>query len=225
MKNINLSFIVGITVIVLITVGVTLYTGADWGRWGSLRGLDEARALLKNLPMQIGDWVAEKEGELDSTSITMLRIQDSYVFRSYKNTDTQAFVRVTFMVGPAGRITVHSPEVCFGGKDYKMESARERVEFNVLPLSSDKETIDTFWKVNYVGQSLDTNNLISFYYAVSPGDAWKAVEHPRLTFQKYRYVYKLQAEAFSGTEEAEDTVKKFLSECLPTFHEYLRPCE
>ena len=219
----------GIAVVVMITVGVTYFSGSFWGRWGTFRGLDEARETLKNLPMTIkadsGDWVAEEEGELDSASVTMLRIQDSYIFRTYKNAATQSFVRVTIMVGPTGIIAVHTPEVCFGGKNYEKEAARTSVPINVPLLSGAKDIVDIFWRVNFVGRSLDTSNRISFYYAVSTGEEWNAVKDPRTTFSKFRYVYKIQVEAYTGTGEEGDGAKKFLTECLPTIHEYLRPYE
>jgi len=210
-------------VIAAITFGITAYSGTLWGRWGMSRGLEEARKSLKLLPMEIGDWQAEKEGELDSTSVTLLRIQDSYIFRTYKHKDTQAFVRMTMMVGPTGRIAAHTPEICFGGKDYEKESARTSVTFDVP--SEVREIADTFWRIDFVGRSLETSNRISFYWAVSTGDVWKGVEKPRLTFQKYRYVYKIQLEAYSGTGDEGDNVKKFLEECLPVIHEYMRPYE
>jgi hypothetical protein len=93
-----------------------------------------------------------------------------------------------------------------------------------VQLSSGKDLADSFWRIDFTGRSLDTNNTISFYYAVSTGDEWLAVEDTRAAFQRFRYVYKLQAEAFSRSGEEGDTVKQFLTDCLPTIHEYLRPC-
>jgi len=223
MNKKNTAFLVGIIVILVMTVAVTFVAGDFSGRWRTPAGLDEARTVLKMLPMQIGDWQAEKEGELDTTSVTMLRIQNSYVSRVYRNVITQAVVHLTFMVGPTGIITVHTPEVCFGGKDYDKDTARTRVRINVQ--REEDEVDDFFWRVNFTGRSLDTNNRISFYYGVSSGDTWNAVEVPRVAYRTYRYVYKLQAEAYSGTDDVGDTVKKFLEDCLPTIHEHMRPCK
>ena len=221
MKRKKTELYLGIIVIVAFTVGITVYSGTLWGRWGTFQGLDEARETLKSLPMTIGNWEAESEGELDSVSVAMLRIQDSYIFRTYKHRETQAFVRMTLMVGPTGKITVHTPKVCFGGKDYEMESDNTRVEFAVL--SGDNDISDTFWRIIFAGRSLDVSSRIAFYWAVSPGDTWSAVENPRITFQRYRYVYKIQVEAFAGAGDDGDNVKKFLTECLPVIHEHMIP--
>ena len=216
--------LIGITVIVVITVAASYYSGSMTGRWGDFRGIAEARVTLKDLPMEIGHWKAEAERDLGDTAVNMLRIADSYVFRFYKNDLTQETVRLTLMVGPTGRITTHTPEICFGGRDYEKESSRARVPVSVQ-LSSGEEIEDMFWRLDFVGRSLDVNNRISFYWAVSTGGAWNAVENPRGHFQTYRYVYKLQAEAYSGTGEESDTVRRFLEDCLPTIHEHLRPCQ
>ena len=213
----------GLIIIVAITVVVTVYAGNLSGRWGAFSGLDEARAALRALPMEIGDWKAEKEGELDKTAVTMLRIQDSYVFRTYKNSEGTV-VHVTFMVGPTGKITVHTPEVCFGGKDYEKDAARTSVQIHVQ--REEDEVVDSFWRISFTGRSMDMNNRISFYYAVSPGDTWSAVESPRSTYQMYRYVYKIQVEAYSGiSDDGRDNVRKFLEDCLPTIHAHMRPCK
>ena len=222
MKRRTAPLIIGIVVISAVTLAITYPAGSLWGRWGVFTGLEEARDLLKQLPMQIGDWQAEKEEELSQLSIAMLRIQDSYIHRTYKNSVTQAVVYVTFMVGPTGKITIHTPEICFGGKDYEKEAMRAAVSLTV-PLASGDEVNDTFWRLNFVGRSLDVNNRISFYWGVSIGDEWTAVENPRATYQMYRYVYKVQVEAFTGMSEETDNVKRFLEDCLPTIHEYMKP--
>jgi len=212
---------IGVIVITAITVAVTFFSGNLFGRWG-YQGWDEAAAVLKELPMDINGWRAETEEELEETSISMLRIQNSYLSRTYTNRDTQASVLLILMVGPTGRITVHTPEGCFGGRNFLQEGTRERVPIDVR-LESGEDKVDTFWRVDFVRQSLaaGANNRISFYYGVNAGDEWQAVDYPRVTFQRYRYVYRIQAEAYTGTGEDEDHVKKFLEDCLPTIHEYL----
>ena len=220
----TLPLLIGIVVIAIITVATSFYSASMTGRWGDFQGIAEARAALKDLPLEIGHWKAEAERDLGDTAVNMLRISDSYIFRSYRNDLTQEIVHLTLMVGPTGRITTHTPEICFGGRDYEMESARFRVPIGVQ-LSSGEEIEDIFWRVDFVGRSLDVNNRISFYWAVSTGGAWNAIENPRWHFRTYRYVYKIQAEAYSGTGEEGDTVRRFLEDCLPTIHEHLHPCQ
>jgi hypothetical protein len=227
MKKI-IPLLLGVVLIVVITVAVTLYAGSMKGRWGDFRGIEEARAAIKELPLEIpgaiGTWVADGERQLDDTSIRMLQIQDSYIFRSYRNTVTQETVHLTLMAGPSGKMTTHTPETCFGGRDYEREAARTRVPFNVR-LASGEEIEDVFWQVDFIGRTMDVNNRISFYWAISTGGPWEARDSPRWEFRTFRFVYKLQVEAFSGSGEEEDAVRRFLEDALPTIHEHLRPCQ
>ena len=226
MKKGITSLWIGIVVISAFTAAITAFSGSLSGRWGTHPGLDEARKILKTLPMEIegtvGTWTAEADRELDETSITMLKIQDAYVFRTYRNSITQEMVHLTLMVGPSGKISVHTPEVCFGGRDYEQGGARVRVPVNVQLLSGE-ETEDTFWRVDFTRRTLGMQNQISFYWALSTGGSWEASEDVRWTYRAYRYIYKLQVEAYSISDAGGNTVKKFLEDCLPTIHEHLRP--
>jgi hypothetical protein len=222
------SFFVGLVIFAVLTVVITVYSGSLTGRWGTPFAVNQARTVLKSLPLTIGDWEAAKDGELDKASITMLEIQDSYIMRSYKNTITQEAVHITIMLGPSGRVTVHTPEICFGGKDYTKEDARVSVPINVQVDDGAKTIEDSFWKVDFVGKSLDTNNRISFYYAHSDGGPWIATENPRWEFSKHRSTYKLQAQAYSAApseDKSTDTVKEFLTAVLPEIHAHLAPMQ
>ena len=226
MKKTTTPLLIGIILVSAITVAVTAISGSQqfgFGRWGTFQGIEEARTALRQLPMEINGWIADEERELDQTSITMLKIQDSYILRSYRNEATGAVVHLTLMVGPTGRITVHTPVVCFGGRDFVREGSPVRVPIDV-ELASGEQIIDTFWQVAFQNQSTGVNNRVSFYYGVSTGDVWYADENPRVTFQRYRFVYRIQAEAFSAMSDERDTVRQFLEDALPTIHEYMRPC-
>ena len=219
--------LIGTAVVVLVTLAFTLFAASLTGRFWDFPGMDEARASMKALPMEIGKWQAVEGREISDKAIKMLQIQDSYILRTYTHADTGENVHLTLMVGPAGKITVHTPEICFGGRDFEKEAARVRVPISVQTQSEDgeiREIQDAFWRVDFVGRSLDINNRISFYWGVSSGDAWEAVERPRLHYRTKRFVYKLQAEAYSGAGDDNDTVKRFLEDCLPTIHEHLSQC-
>ncbi|MDR0521894.1 MAG: exosortase-associated EpsI family protein [Planctomycetaceae bacterium] len=228
-----LPVFIGICVIAAVTAGVALGTGLYLtGRWGAFSGQIEAADALKKIPMVIGNWRAEREETLDDASITMLKIQDSYIYRLYRNELTGATVHLTLIVGQSGRISVHTPEVCFGGKNYEKQDNPASVlipaavnTVNNDPSSEKKELSDTFWKLDFVSNSLDVDNKrISFYYAVGTGGEWIATRSPRKDFRMYRYLYKIQVQAHSGESGSEDNVRAFLTDCLPVIHANLLPC-
>lgn len=219
----NTQFILGLVLVFVVGIAMTLYSGTMTGRWQAFSGLEDARKVLKDLPPVIGDWEMKSENEMASDEVTILQIQNGYVSRIYQHSGTKTIVHLVIMVGPTGRVVVHTPEICFGGKDYTKEDERTSVPISVSSIDGTRDLEDTFWKVDFVNRSLDLHGRISFYYAVSVGDTWIATERPRQTFQSYRYIYKLQVQAH--TEAERDTVKEFLEDCLPTIHQYLRPCK
>jgi hypothetical protein len=214
------QLIIGIIVIIFVAFCMTAYSGIQTGRWSPFKGLLEARVVLRNLPEEINGWeMVGEEQTLDNETVTILQIQDGYIARSYRNNTTQAVVHVVLMVGPTGRVVVHTPEICFGGKDYQKEDSRVSVTIPVVLQDSPAELDDTFWRVDFINRGL-TRDKISFYYSVSRGASWIATEHPRSAFQRSRYVYKIQIQSYSEGEA--DNVKIFLQDCLPTIHEFLR---
>lgn len=213
----------GIGLIVAMMFAVTVYCGNMIGRWAPFEGLEKAQTALHDLPWVIGDWESdpEKAGKLAKEDVAMLEIENGYIVRSYKNARTGAIVNLMMMVGPTGRVVVHTPEICFGGRDYEKQGSPAIVSIPIVNYSGEGDSMDTFWKLNFVNNSA-RGGTISFYYAVSVGEAWKASDDPRSHFQRYRFAYKIQAEAFADGEI--DNVEEFLTDCLPTIHEHLRPC-
>lgn len=218
--------IVGIVLISSVILGVSYYCGAQTGRWGAFSGLPESQELLKKLPMQIGDWVAEKDFEMDKASVTELQIENGYINRAYKNTKTQATVYLTIIVGPTGRVTVHTPEICFGGRDYVKSNERLSVTFPAVPQENGTKMMDdAFWQVAFVNNAIGglESGKIVFYYGISIGKEWIAAKNPRYELRRFRYAYKLQAQARMDSEV--DNVKEFLQDCSSVIHQYLRAAE
>ena len=221
------SLFIGIIIVSVITVAITISSGNMFQRWGEFDGLEEARIALRTLPMEIRArdgslWRADEERELEQVEVNMLRIPNAYISRVYMNDITGAIVGLTLMVGPTGRITVHTPEVCFGVRDFEQEGPRNRIPIEI-ELVSGERAIDHFWRVDFLGQSLSAANRFSFYYGVSTGDGWYAVENPRSTFQRFRFIYRIQVQEVSGMGGEGDNVRLFLEDALPTIREHLRP--
>ena len=217
------SLLVGVVIVVLITLGVTLYCAERTGRFKSFKGIDESRKLLRDLPLVIGDWVAEKENELDTYAVHELKIENGYIARRYKNQATRSEANIVIMLGPTGRVVVHTPEICFGGKNYDRENDRTSVALPIATPSEKGPTDETFWKIGFVNRALQ-GEKISFYYAVSSGDEWIAVENPRSALNRFRYAYKIQVESLIGLGGA-DPAYAFLEDALPTIHRHMKTCQ
>lgn len=220
-KTKSTTFYFGLILLVALMLGVTAYCGLLTERWAPFTGLEEARKVLRELPMKIGDWEASEDRPLSKDEIAMLQIENGYVCRRYKNTTTQAEVNLVLMIGKTGLVTAHTPEFCFGGRNFEKEKTRSAVAFPIVHYSGKGPTDDMFWKVNFVNRAAQ-GGTISFYYGFGVGDTWLASENPRFELLSYRYAYKLQAEAMVDGET--DNVRQFLTDCLPTIQEHLRPC-
>ncbi|MDR2169077.1 MAG: EpsI family protein [Planctomycetaceae bacterium] len=216
------QFFVGITIAIMILFAVTVYVGVKTARWSNFSGLDEARKRLRELPLTIGDWSSKVDYELSEQDVKYLQIQDGYISRRYKNSKTQAEVYITIMVGKTGVVVVHSPEICFGGRDYKKdEKGRVSVKFPILNFASKATDENMLWKVKFINNSA-RGGTIAFYYGVSVGNGWVADEKPRSRFGGFRYAYKIQVQA--NEDGQDDIAKSFLTDCLPTISNYILPC-
>lgn len=214
-------FFLGLALLIVITAAITAYSGFQTGRWMPLRGLEESRKLLRELPMTIGDWTAEEELELFKQDTAQLQIEDGYIYRKYQNVKTQAEVHLVIMVGKTGLVVVHTPEVCFGGRNYEKADTRSVETFPIAEYSGSGPTDDSFWKVDFINRAVE-GGTISFYYGVSVDGAWLAAENPRVSLRHYRYAYRLQAQA--AVDGDTDNVRDFLHDILPTLHEFIKPC-
>jgi len=213
----------GVAVVVVLTLAITVYCGMYTQRFAPFRGIEESRNLLKELPLTIGDWVAEKEETLDSDSIHQLEIENGYVARRYKNTKTRSLVNFVMMLGPTGRVVVHTPEICFGGRNYEKEDEKTSVSLPGAVPSDEERGEEKFWKVSFINRSIQ-GEKISFYYAVSSGGNWTAATDPRYEFSGFLYVYKIQAEAIADLGSA-DPALAFLTDALPIIRQHMKPCQ
>lgn len=219
-KKSFLSLFIGVAIIFAITLATTFYVGANWGRWNSFAGIDEAGELIRSIPLSVGDWKAEEDRTLDITSVNMLELA-SYIVRHYKNARTGESVSVILMIGPTGRLAVHTPAVCFGGRNYQSDGPAVRVKFT--PTLADSEE-NTFWRHSFTNNAYDGDCRV-FYYALSTGNNWLALDNPRFELSNFRYLYKLHCEAIvpAGTNFRDngDVISRFLKDFLPEIQPYL----
>ncbi|MDR3111311.1 MAG: EpsI family protein [Planctomycetaceae bacterium] len=219
----------GFGIITFLTLAITVVAGNYQDRWSQNKDRAEAGKRIKELPGRIGDWVLGEDKDMSQNDEEALQVAGNYIVRRYRNVSTNDEVLLMLMVGPPGRLTVHTPEVCFGGRDYVAQEKHEMVTFN----TSGTETSDALWRIKFVNQSTRGGAPIVFYYGLNIGTGWQAVDNPRTAFQWYRNIYKIQlqsyyresarstASAAGGGEEASDPCKAFLEDAFPEIEKYL----
>jgi hypothetical protein len=203
------------TVALAAALGLTLAGGALAGvlagRWGPAANLVAAGAGLAEIPAEFGDWRLDAELPLEEGEIEMLRCT-GHVSRRYLNRSTGQMVEVFVLVGPPGRISVHTPEICYAGAGYRQTAQRAHVS---VPLSGGGGEGE-FWCTPFISQSRDGVKL-AVYYGWSDGGRWSAPKRPRLAYGGRHYLYKLQLNAplVARRGDEHDVGREFLADFIP----------
>ena len=218
-----------ITVAMILVAGLTVASGVLHGcltnRWGAPPAMLGAAEQLKSVPTQIGDWRMQSDDEMEESVEDMLALA-GYVNRNYVNDTTGQVVHVAVLLGPAGQISVHTPEICYSSREYGLKDKRERTTISTKKSADEPQDTDEpqdLWRVTF--QSRDVSrNMICVYYGWTRGERWSATEGPRWEYAGSPYLYKIQLSSQlppGSTPEDRDACKDFLAEFLPVLKTYL----
>jgi hypothetical protein len=207
---------------VIVLTGVTLLGGAIQGkmsrRWGKSLELDRLANRLRELPDAIGDWRTRSSQPLAPAAEGILECA-GYVCRQYENRKTGEIINVAVLLGPAGPISVHTPDVCYSSQDYSVIEGPKRTKFDFV-----KESPDELWGTSLQSAKLTAGDL-RVYYGWSTGGAWSAPEKdPRMAFAGQPYLYKLQVAGPLSSPvngNTSDPSAAFLKDFLPAVRPYL----
>ncbi len=207
---------------VVLVAGITLAAGVMQGRmsgrWGPGNELKSLAEKISQIPEQIGVWRVTSSEALAEGPVKQLQAAGSFV-RVYVNENTGQQVRVAMILGPAGPMSVHIPEICYSGRDY---AAREKREHAQIPLGDDNPTAE-MWSVLMQSNSLD-GQILHVCYGWSDGIRWQAPESPRIQLAGSPYLYKLQLASEGQSVESLTENKaclEFLKDFLPALQPYL----
>lgn len=201
---------------------VTIFGGVIHGRlthrWGIPADLVALGRRLEELPLDMGPWKLQEKQELGNDALAMLS-PTGYVNRVYVHRGTGESVNVFVIVGRAGPIANHTPEICYSSRNYSI--ARQR---QVAQLERPDGTQDEFWYLTFEHRML-TGDHLRVYYAWSTGERWSAAENQRLAFSGQPFLYKIQLAGYVPAAyaniEAKDPCRSFLSYFLPALQDAL----
>src|SRR5436305_632514 len=93
------------------------YVFGRWSnRWGNTQAVEQAVLSLRRVPMTIGDWQA-KPLDLGAKQAQQAGYA-GYFLRRYERRGDGAAVNVMLACGPAGPLSVHTPDVCYAGAGF-----------------------------------------------------------------------------------------------------------
>jgi hypothetical protein len=205
----------------LILAGATLLGGVIQGRmcrrWGRPQEFQKLAERLRELPTTIGDWTMKASEPLARNAEAELECA-GYVIRQYQNRKTGDIVTAALLLGPAGPISVHTPDICYSSQQYTViESATK------IPMVAGKGAQDELLRTSLESTNLSSGNL-SVFYGWSTGGPWTAPKDARFTFAGRPYLYKIQVAGplpLPGADKASEPCRLFLNEFLPAVRPYL----
>jgi hypothetical protein len=208
--------------LLLLTVAVAILAdGSLCGRWsGRWRQVDQSAAAekLKQLPMTCGDWEVKSLQEIEPR-IVQLAGFSGYELREYKNQRNPRALPVNVLLawGPAGPLSVHSPEICYGAAGYGMSGGSTVF----TPHDTTGSPRGDFFKSTFVSQHPTSPRKLRVVWSWNKNGVWHAPNYPRWTLAGTPVLYKLYVtqeflpgDNAADAKEAND-VDAFLQDFLP----------
>jgi len=176
---------------VLALIGFTVAEARMSGRFqGSNMTAEEFAALLKKVPMDIGEWHGTDLPVEEQVKITAGA--RGYVSRAYRNSVTGEEVTIWLIVGHSKDVVRHTPDICYPSSGFQTmspENAHETFVFEGQP-HADFYT-NKFLKEDETGRQL-VRVFWSWYKPADDGTVtWEAPEIVRWRFGNAPSLFKL----------------------------------
>lgn len=196
----------------VLTVAGGASHGLLTGRWSKSRAIEDGVASLGRVPAVIGDWEG-RDMSLDRRAIEVAEI-DGYLMRRYRDRRGGGSVDVLVVCGRPGPISVHTPEVCYGGAGYDVESPPAGVQLGA----------DRAWAVDMAKPGPFTPDRLHILYCWGSGGAWEATDVPRMRFTGSPALYKVYILVAPATADGprDDVGERFARQFLPELRACLR---
>ncbi len=207
---------------VLVIVGLTIIQVRMTDRLSGANVTAEQRAeLLKNIPMNIGDWHGTEVPVEEAVRQTAGAV--GAVSRQYRNVRTNEIVDLWLIVGHGRAISAHTPDICYRSSGF---AARAR-ENSLYPMVMDdgNETSIPFLTNTFFREDVTGRRLIRVFwtwYNTENDDhqgkvVWEAPSNARWHFGNTRGLYKMYF-----TSQMRDTMETSeQSPCLQFAREFI----
>lgn len=205
-------------------------------RWHQAPDVALAAGRLAAVPLTVGEWQGEDQ-VMDARVRAKAEIA-GYLLRQYVHRPTGATVSVLLVCGRPGPVSVHTPDVCYGGGGYGQIGSPARHTVDPPPPVGQRGTLDvargtrgpvgpaSFWVGTFAkGAGVIPDRLRVLWAWTETGD-WTAPDAPRLAFARAPVLYKLYVvRPLVRLDEpvAADPGEEFLRLFLPHVHQALFP--
>jgi hypothetical protein len=187
---------------------------------GTSQEFDDACARVIAVPYDFGDWKGAPL-EADDRAFRSAGAQ-RYWMRSYSNERLKTSLLVVLMAGRAGKMSVHTPEICYRGAGYEMADAPAPADFK----SELGEDLGRFWTAKFSKKAGVTTDL-KLLWGWNADGLWQAPDSPRWHFRGQPFLYKLYIShdltGLSGAAAGPGPVQDFARQFLPEASRALFP--
>jgi hypothetical protein len=212
---------------VLLIVGLTIVQGRMTDRLSGKDFTAEQKAeLLKNVPMNIGNWHGEDRPVDEAVRETAGAV--GAVSRVYRNVRTGDVVDLWLIVGHGRVISAHTPDVCYRSSGF---SARAK-ENSLYPMVFENQPETPFLTNTFIREDVTGRRLIRVFWTWHNTESkdndveivWEAPSNARWHFGNTRALYKMYftAEMRDPLETAEQSpCLRFARDFLPVVNQAL----
>jgi hypothetical protein len=213
--------VLGLSLAIALTVVSGLVHGKLSQRWGMDARMQSVAAQLAEFPEEIGPWQLEESYELGRSAMELLDCQ-GYVNRGYRHRETGDLVKLTVMVGPGSKMSIHVPEICYEASNFTLLGPRERFELEV------EGRPHALWGVRFQVNDV-SERRVRVLYGWSRGDEWMAPRLPRWSVAGAPVLYKMQLshvdQDLATSDESEDdpVLRAFLQDAITALQDLMDP--
>ena len=169
-----------------LTAAPAVVQGVLTRRWSATTDLSGAATQLVDFPAHFGDW--QQQGEEEKVPEEALReLQCAGCFnRHYVNQRLGRDVTVIVMVGPAGPLIRHPPEICYGNRANQLLAKPVDVELTT------SDAVHHRLRLLRYANPRAVSGEFSVCYGWSENGAWDAPAYPRVVFGGAPMLFKMQ---------------------------------
>ncbi len=197
-----------------LTIPAAYFQGHVLQRWGDDHDLQREVLALQEIPTQLGQWRFVEDGvPLAASAQAKLQVR-GYCHRIYEHPVTGQRVALVLLVGPAGPLVRHPPEICY-------QTCANRL------LASEPLRIDAGGQVAELRRlryqsagAVDGDFVVAYGFGCH--GVWACPVSPRMSYAGQSALYKLHVLSDMTGESALTGLTDFLQQLLPALNQDTR---
>lgn len=214
-------------VVLGLIAATTIQQGIDSDRWevDHSEKLQQFAARLENVPTTIGQWESMGDDELDPEEWKRTNCL-GYISRQYRNPDGE--VVSMFLVAGSGRhATIHTPDQCYPGAGYEMESRPQPID---VALDGSDSSAEFAYAAFQREDSSQRENLLVLWTYSDNGQwegpiTWKAKSEFGTRPALFKVYLVTQIKEGEGRTPLQSASAKFARDLMPALNAALFPPE